>query len=235
MEDALVSIASALNVYERKLDSVTLNVVNARTPGYVPRTVSAKSFASEYDEAAAATHVSATEGVSIRPGEPIPSSNPYAAAILGEGLFEVKTPDGMMYTRGGDFDVVDGALSTRGGFAVEGVNGPIRPAIGGGKVVFESDGRVLQGGLEIGKLKIVRFPDDTTFTPAGDTFVRPNEGVTPATADDARVAGGMVEIPSASAVQGLVDMIAIQRGFEGAQRASTVMHEAFERLLRSPN
>ena len=233
MEDALVSIASALNAYERKLDAVTLNVVNARTPGYVPRTVSAKSFASEYDAAAAASHVSTTEGVSVQPGEAIPSTNPYAAAILGEGLFQVNTPDGAFYTRGGDFEVVDGALSTRGGFAVEGESGPIRPAVPGERVVFENDGRVLQGGVEIGKLKIVRFPADTAFIPAGDTFVRPPEGVPPDAAPDARIAGGMVEIPSQSAVQGLVDMIAIQRGFEGAQRASTVMHEAFERLLRS--
>jgi flagellar basal body rod protein FlgG len=235
MEDALVSVASALNVYERKLDAAALNVVHARTPGYFPRIVGAKSFASEFNDAAAATHVAAVEGVSVKPGEPIPSQNPLAVAIVGEGFFEVKSPVGSLYTRGGDFELVDGAIATRGGFPVEGVDGPLRPNPLGGPVRFDESGRVLQDGAELGRLKIVRFEDAQNFLPAGETLVAPDGGAGPSVVEAARIAPGMVEVPAQNAVQGLVDMVAIHRGFEGAQRAATVMHDAFERLLRSPN
>jgi flagellar basal-body rod protein FlgF len=234
MEDPLVSVASALHVYERKLDAAALNLSHLRTPGYLPRTVGARSFSSALGDAQGPGHLEPVDGLSFARGEIVASNNPLAVALTEDGFFEFRTPDGPAYGRGGDFEVVGGVLSSRGGFPVEGIDGPIAVE-GPGVVSIAKNGAVTRGGATLGKLKVVDFADQNALVAVSDTFVRPKDGATPTTVDAPVLAPGMVELPGTQAVQGLVEMISIQRSYESAQRASSLFHQAYEQLLRSPN
>jgi flagellar basal-body rod protein FlgF len=234
MEDSLVSVASALSVYERKLDVAARNLANARTPGYAASVVGVRSFSSELAASSGSGHVEAVERPVFGGGETIHSPNPLAVSISGEGFFEATSPDGPVYTRGGDFMDVDGVVSTRSGLPIVGQGGPIELKPGGGTPRIDREGRVFQGDREVGRLKIVAFDDVSRLTPVSETLAKAEDGAGPREAPDSFFVPGTLEISAVPVVQGLVDMIVVQRGFEGAQKASHVIHDAFERLLRSP-
>jgi flagellar basal-body rod protein FlgF len=234
MDDALASVAAGMNALERRLDVAAHNLANARTPGFIPRLISVRSFDAEYGDALGGGLVKSEEGLSFQPGQLVPSSNPLAVGLRGEGFFELETPDGPVYTRGGDFDVVDGRLATRAGYAVQGEGGTIRLTPEGGPARIDARGNVLQGGSPVGRLRTVRFANEAVLEAVSETCVRRRADSTVAAEAVAapEFAPGMVEVPAAGAVEGLVEMITVHRGFDAAQRASYAIHEAYERILR---
>lgn len=234
MDDSLASVAAGLNALERRLDVAARNLAGGRTPGFVPKLVTTRSFEGEFVDALRGGLVTAEEGLDLAPGELVPSSNPLAVALRGQGYFEVATPDGKAYTRGGDFEIVDGKLATRAGYAVQGDAGDLALVPGGGRPRLSPDGTVLQDGAPLGRLKVVAFKRPALLEAVGDTLLRPKENADaePEVVADAAFAPGMIEIPAANAVSGLVEMITVHRSYDAAQRAATSIHEAYERILR---
>ncbi|HYC78746.1 MAG TPA: flagellar hook basal-body protein [Planctomycetota bacterium] len=235
MDDALVSAAAQMAALERRLDLAAENLAHARTPGWLRRTAATRSFDAELNAARAGSLVKVEEGLSFAPGELTPSNNPAAVAIQGDAFFEVKTPDGPGWTRNGDFEFQNDVLTTRSGLVVQGDGADIRRVPGGGDVRFENDGRVMQGGAEIGRLRLTRFANRDALAPISDTVLaaRPGMDPIPSSAADARVAAGMLELPRDGAVHGLVEMITVHRGYDAAQRVVMAIHESYERRMRS--
>lgn len=99
---------------ERKLEAVSNNLANAETNGFK------KDRISFDDQFKAQANKDFSQGTIQSTG------NPLDFAINGPGFFKVETPEGIRYTRNGNFTMdADGNLVNQNGYAVMGQGGAI--------------------------------------------------------------------------------------------------------------
>lgn len=87
------------------------------------------------------------------------TGNPLDMAITGRGFFEVKTPQGLRYTRNGMLSLDgQGRLVTNLGYPVMGTKGEIK--VPSGSVQVTKEGAVHVDGKPVATIKVMEFPDD---------------------------------------------------------------------------
>ena len=148
-------------------------------------------------------------------------------AITGNGFFCIQTPDGIQYTRRGDFamDPV-GNLVTQEGWPVLGEGGEITVEsqadfgdIDGHEILIHEDGTVEVDGNSVGKLRIVEFSDPQLLTKAGNTnFMTSSDTAAESPAANYRISQGMVELSNVDAVRMMTELIETLRGYESYQK-----------------
>ncbi len=135
---------------ERKLEAVSNNLSNAETVGYKKDTIS-------FDARFKARINKDFEQGSLRP-----TDNPLDLALSGEGFFKIETPEGIRYTRNGNFLLdADGILVDQNGHPVLGQGGAI--VLEGDNVdvtlSVNQDGEIFLGGELVDVLDVVTFED----------------------------------------------------------------------------
>lgn len=157
------------------------------------------------------------------------TDNPFDFAIEGRAMFAVNTPEGVRYTRAGDFHLAaDRTLVTRDSHAVLGDRGAIR--IPEGKLTVSDDGTLSINGAVAGRLRMTEFDPRTKLTPVGDTYyLAPTAAARPA--KESQVRQGMIESSNVQALTAAVNLIALQRHSESLQRALYLFHNEFNRIV----
>ena len=142
------------------------------------------------------------------------TGNPLDLAINGNGFFTIRTPQGVRYTRDGEFARdPQGNLVTMDGNLVLG-QGAAPIQLQAGTVQIGADGTVTQNGQTVAQLQITAFGNPTAVRPEGDDrFVNTGAGQ-PATDTTSTVHQGYLEGSNASVVRSMVDLISAQRWFE---------------------
>jgi flagellar basal-body rod protein FlgF len=157
------------------------------------------------------------------------TGDPFNLALEGEGYFVVQTARGERYTRNGGFTLrADGTLVTAQGEAVLGEGGPI--VITGRKMEVAPDGVVRSNEGEVGKIRIVRFPEPRQLAKEGANLFLAD----PANAQDAsnaQVVQGSLEQSNVSPIDSMVSLISINRQFETYERAMKLMDTVTEKML----
>lgn len=145
------------------------------------------------------------------------TGNPLDAAIMGRGFFTLQTPQGIRYTRDGQFARdPQGFLVTTDGNRVMGRNGAVQ--LQAGEVSIGEDGTVHQNGQIVDKLRVVDFQNIAAVRPEGDNqFVDTGAG-RPAADTASTVNQGFLERSNANVVRSMVDLITAQRWFEANQK-----------------
>jgi len=153
------------------------------------------------------------------------TGNPLDLGIAGGGFFAVQSPQGVVYTRNGGFHTTPaGQLVTGQGDAVLGELGPI--TLPGGAVAVSSDGTISVDGAVVARLRVAEFSASTDLTAVGDSlYAAPTGSALPAAASSVRQ--GMLEESNVGPVEGVVQLITIQRNAEMMQRALTVFDSQF--------
>ncbi len=208
---------------EMKMEVLTTNLANASTPGYKKEALSFKQ------SLIAASGVITTD---MSPGPVRRTGNPLDLAIDGEGFFEIKTPAGPAYTRRGDF-MLDGSgtLVTKDGYPVMGTNGPVVIKGKVSNISVSADGRVMANGVEVGRLKIVKFPKGVKpVRLSGTLFVLP-PGTTPQTVNKPVLRGGYLEGSNVNVVKEMVGVVDALRTYETSQRIMISVDEATDRAI----
>jgi hypothetical protein len=105
-------------------------------------------------------------------------------AILGPGFFSVMTPEGVQYTRNGQFMLDKSSrLVTMGGDPVMGKGGEITINVTDGKeILIESDGSIYLGKDLVDTIKVVEFKDMKGLKPVSKsnfTYTGTDAGETP--------------------------------------------------------
>lgn len=151
------------------------------------------------------------------------TGNPLDFALLGDGFFTVLTPQGVRYTRNGDFTLgPEGRLQTVDGFPVLGVsNDPQgRPILlPEGRVELASDGRLAVDGNEVGRLKIVAFADAGALMPQGGSLFQAQPGAQEQPPIQLNVVQGFIEQANVNAVKAVTEMVGLMRNFEMLSQA----------------
>ena len=170
------------------------------------------------------------------------TGNPLNLALSGKGFFAVNGPNGVLYTRNGNFKLsAKGVLETQEGYALRKDNGkPVEldPAL---PVEFGKDGSVRQGGAEVARLQLVEFAEPQSLSKMGQTYFlwsppspTPSAGAAPLVPRPARqveVHQGRLESSNVAPAESAIRLVSVMRQFEMLQRALTLCGEMSRRAI----
>ena len=200
-------------------DQIANDLANAATPGYKADRSTQRSFAELLlqNQATGQTVGGLGLGVEIdsvvtdlAPGALRETGEQLDLAIEGEGFFGVNTPQGVRYTRNGQFIASpEGFLTTPQGGQVLGANGaPVR---------INPDGSVNAQAVGVFAVPNAQKAGDNLFT---------GQAQGQATG---RVRTGALEGSGADPARSMVDLIASFRSFEAGQRVIRTIDETLEK------
>ncbi|WP_035238655.1 flagellar hook-basal body protein [Desulfobacter vibrioformis] len=191
---------------ERKLEAVSNNLANASTIGYKKDIVSFdKAFRARVDQ-------------DFSQGDVVKTDNPLDVALGPQGLFKVETPDGIKYTRNGNFSLSsEGILVDKSGNPVMGQGGAIfidtmEPNT---SINIDESGQIFLNNEILDTLDVVSFENMKALEKTGDNLlVYTGNTADEVPLENVRVEAGSLEQANVQAVEEMAKMIDYQRMFE---------------------
>jgi flagellar basal body rod protein FlgG len=151
-------------------------------------------------------------------------------------FFAVERDGETLLTRAGDFDFdSSGALRTQRGEAVLGVDGPL---VANSKlpVSMMPDGRVMQEGAEVGRVRIEKPNSLGDLVRLGGNAFRPLAETTTVTQGETQIMSGFLETSSVSPTSEMMELIETSRAYEAntkmIQNQDHITGELLSRVLR---
>jgi flagellar basal-body rod protein FlgF len=228
MDKGTYSAASSGLVQLRKLDVVTHNLANVNTPGFKRQLLVSEKQSfdqtlaklvepndpyarGDHERTPGIGHLRTT--IDFTPGSVKNTGNPLDLALRHPNdFFVVNTPDGVQYTRAGNFTLnAEGNLVTADGMEVQGDGGPITAP--GPGVMITPGGVVTSNRVEVGRVQVVRIEKPEELESVDGTRFKLKGGAAPE-AVDADVIPESLEMGNMSVIGGMVEMISANRAFE---------------------
>lgn len=152
-------------------------------------------------------------------------------AITGDGFFAIQTPEGVRYTRAGNFQVDrNGTLLTHDGNYVLGADGGMIN-VGTGDFRVAQDGTIYVDGQQTGRIRLVQFADNGVLRKAGDNLFYPYNGEVPVDAAGALVEQGLLEGSNLDVGREMAEMLVTNRVYEASQRMLRMVDESLEKSV----
>jgi len=209
--------ANALLRQEKRFALIANNLSNAQTVGFKKEIPSFKEIMRQTLGGKIEKEVIEEFQISLRQGELQVTNNDLDLAIEGEGFFKVNTPQGVRYTRNGQFRLDrDQKLVQADGFPVMGRRGEIY--IKGGKVRVEANGLIKVDNQEVDQLAIVTFPNWPAFQKEGHNLFRLSSPQEEKEAGKAVIHQGFVEMANVNVIEEMIALIDAHRNFEAYTR-----------------
>ncbi len=166
------------------------------------------------------------------------TGNPFDMALSGTGFFCVQTPDGIQYTRRGDFTVnEDEVLVTQEGWPVLGKGGEIqikiaKPSGDNREISVSEDGFITVDGSQVDRLRIIDFTQAHALEKAGHNYYRALKPNSLQELDEGlRVSQGFLEMSNVDTVRMMTEMIEVLRGYESYQKMMRSIDDMNARLI----
>jgi flagellar basal-body rod protein FlgF len=225
MDSGYYAACAGLAAQTQALELVANNLANLGTAGYRGQQATFRSLvagggrvsSNPLNAAVNAFGVLGGSRIDLTSGALTATGNPLDLAVAGSGFFVLQTAGGVAYTRNGGFHLTPtGQLVTAQGDAVLGQQGPI--TLPSGAVAVSSDGTVSVDGNVVDQLRLAEFSPNTSLEALGNAlYAAPTGSALPPAASSVRQ--GMLENSNVSPVEGVVELISIQRNAEMMQRA----------------
>ena len=151
------------------------------------------------------------------------TDNALDVALVGDGFFKVRTPEGDFMTRNGSFQLsADGRLITEQGFEVLG-GGSAITLPRDNKIEIDANGIITADGNQVGVLDLVNVSDPKSLEKHGRNLYQLRKGskATEIAADKLQVQQGYLEKSNVEIVGEMVNMMEAQRAFEINQKLMT--------------
>ncbi|AKJ96675.1 MULTISPECIES: flagellar hook-basal body protein [Pseudomonas] len=228
MSDLIMQLAGVIQRDVDSLKGVSQNVANANTYGYkAERTFNVMGTDATgigvqggLDDIQAQTSINADGGALQFTGRVTDLS------LSGDAWFAMKTPDGVVLSRDGRFQVDNaGYLVSKAGYPVLAEGGPLQ--VSGGVLKVDAGGQVSVDDRPIGRLDIVRVDQPRQLLPIGAGLYVATSKVIPAR--DYVVHQGLLERSNAAMSTDMVKMMEVSRHVETMQRALS----AYDGMLNS--
>ena len=252
MRSVWVPISGAV-AQQQKVDAIANNIANANTAGFkkgdvvfkeelaqlsgdvelpsLPRKEwRAKDFYNSQGNQNAYVQVDGTY-TNFSQGSLSPTAGPLDLAVDGRGFFEVLTPEGIRYTRKGDFSIgPNGELLTNQGHRIlskyEGGTENFPDAkerfiqLPPGKIEIDLQGTIRINNNAVSKISLVEFQDINALRPMGSSlFSNPDLANRLPDASKSKVYQGHLEQSNVNVIAEMSELIKAQRQFESIQRA----------------
>jgi len=248
--DIYIAAAGAL-ASEKRLQLISNNLANSNTVGFKmdranfklinPADLPSQTAQNSSDLAASRAHLfwnNFSMYTDHSNGALKRTDNDFDLALVGKGFFCVQTPDGVQYTRKGDFTLnSEGVLVTRNGWPVLGDGGEItidstENPHKYAKFAVDEQGNVSMDGKQVDSLRIVEFAELNRLTKAGDTlFKPPAAGPGETKAENIRVSQGFIELSNVDSVKMMTEMIEVLRGYESYQKVIQSADETYSQAI----
>jgi flagellar basal-body rod protein FlgF len=230
--------ASGLVAAQQRMDELAGNIANVSTTGFKQILATQEDYGTGVglslgDGASAAgigrlSYGTVTVGAIVDhlQGPLLSTGNPTDLAVSGDGLFVVGTPNGVAYTRAGDFVLdANGTLTTQQGYPVLDTSGkPVTAAGGASSFVVAKDGTVDGTGQ---RLAIVSFPT-TGLAVAGENLYAISGAVTPVASGAGTVEQGFLEGSNVDLSGSMTDLIALERMFQFSAKSLTLQDQTLD-------
>ena len=244
---------------QRNVETIANNVANANTPGFKKEQVVFKEYLAALEKSdgqielpqkewkpedfyrsynAEDSFVKVDGSYTLHEqGQLSPTGNAFDNALNGPGFFEVLTPNGVRYTRKGNFTINnEGKLVTDQGFLllskspppVAGADGKLTLtvppesrsiAIGNNKFSISLDGQVFSGSNKAADLSLTEFTDIHALRKEGSSlFINQDQKNIKVGEGKTSVHQGFVEQSNVNAVSEMSALINANRTFESIQR-----------------
>ncbi len=191
---------------ERKLEAVSNNLANSDTNGFKKDSI---SFDARFK---AQLNKDFSQGTILTTG------NPLDIALSGEGFFKIETPQGIQYTRNGNFSLdINGILVDQNGNPVMGQGGAIALDVDNIEhdLQVNDAGDIMVAGEIVDTLDIVTFADLRKLERNGQNLLSyVDETLDELPAEAVTVAHKALEKSNIKVVEEMVRMIDYHRMFE---------------------
>lgn len=257
MQESLYIASSAGMKQQRKLEVLSNNLANVSSPGFKKDRLlfhellppftpennfeTAKNALLEPSLSNRSTSYVGVTGMStdFSQGPMTATGNPLDIALEGDGYFTVQTPDGLRYTRKGNFRLDENnRLITASGFPVmTPTNQAINIPPTGGTITIDPSGTVNFGdGVQsnpVAQLKLVTFAENAPLEKEGNGFFRKQPNQEEIKATTVQVRQGFVENSNVNMVEEMTQMITTHRTFEAIQRLIQSIDSVNEQSVNS--
>jgi flagellar basal-body rod protein FlgG len=224
---------------ELRMDVISNNLANTSVSGFKRQRISFQDVMNTQDDTpkSGADQGRPAGGELVRmeidhtQGDFRTTGNPLDLAIHGEGFFKIETPEGVRYTRKGNFTLdAQGVLVTQDGHMVLGQGGPIQ--VSGSQIEVNGTGAVLVAGEEAGTLSLAAFEDPGRLFPEGQAmFSNPSGEAEIEMPLGSRVNQGSLELANVQVAEEMVSMIHCMRAFESYQKVIRTLDEINQRAI----
>jgi flagellar basal-body rod protein FlgF len=227
---------------ELRMDYIANNLANSTGIGFKKDRLSFKQMLDQNGETITPQTKATSEGLPSDPclvtvtidmneGDIQTTGNKLDLAISGDGFFKVSTPEGVRYTRKGNFTLDStGTLITQDGYPVMGKGGNI--TISGSNVAIGDQGTISVDETNIGQLDIVTFENTNNLSKDGQNLFRNDSGdPEKAVGSDMTVKQGYVELSNVNVAEEMVNMIHSMRAFESYQKAIKAVDELNNKVI----
>lgn len=234
MENSIYVGLSGQVALEAKMNVIANNVANVSTPGYRAQNAVFKEFVSDQRRM--------KEDVSLvfdygqyqvtDPGPIKLTGNALDVALVGPGFLGIQTPEGVQYTRAGNFSInsLGELVNARGMKVADQGGGTISVPLEAEYVTIDEKGIVSTEDGAIGSLMVAEFKDYQKMEPAGNGLYKSDEK--PAPAAETRVLQGKLEGSNVQAVLEMTRMIDVLREYQSVQRIMQTEHERQNTMIQ---
>ena len=238
MENGAYIGLSRQMVLRTGMDLVANNIANASTPGYRTQT---PLFAEHLADPKGGREVISMvtdygQFDSTKEGPMRMTGGELDVALNGPGFFGVNGPEGLQYTRAGNFTMNnERELITASGYLVADTGGgAINIPEDAKEIKIDREGRVSTEQGEVGQIMVREFTNPQMLSPSGSgLYASADEGIPP---ENTQVFQGQLEGSNVQPVFEMTRMIEISREYQALQRFMQSDHDlqrtAIQRLGR---
>jgi flagellar basal-body rod protein FlgF len=250
MSGSIYMAATGALAYEKRLQLLANNLANANTVGFkkdrgrfrafdLSEAISSKTLPVKSGQPQAAEYWMAySTYTDFSAGGMKKTGGPFDLALSGNGFFCVQTPDGVQYTRRGDFTVnADEVLVTQDGWPVLGQGGEIqikltKPSDEKREFSVSEDGFVTVDGSQVDRLRIVDFTQSHALEKAGHNYYRALQPNALEELDENfKVSQGFLELSNVDTIRMMTEMIEVLRGYESYQKMMRSVDDMNAKLI----
>lgn len=225
-----------------RLEVLANNIANANTTGFKKDNL----FIQALKDAGTANAkgdgemkgLDARQFIDFSEGSFVETKNALDLAIQGKGFFVLETPQGLRYTKNGNFTLTaDGTIVNGQGFPVMGSSGRIQvpqpQKITDMSITVNQHGEISLGSVQLGKIRIADFEDMNQLKKAGNSLFVTEEHEKPASLDGhtTLIRQGYLEESNVEGIHEMIELVELTRSFETDQRTIQAQDSTLERAM----
>lgn len=229
MFKGVYTAASSMIALQEKMNLISNNLANVSTSGYKKDEGIQESFPemliSRLEKGQRSRELGPLgTGVQLQQtytdfsqGTLLYTGNRLDLALEGDGFFVVQTPNGLRYTRNGNFTLNEqGIIVTNQGYPVLGEDGPLQTIPGRG-ITVNANGQLYFDGIQGGRILVVDFPEPALLDKIGENLYS-SDYEPEVLAGNFAIRQGFLENSNVNIIQEMVKMIQVNRHYELNQR-----------------